>query len=275
MRFVLPVVLLFSLSLTSCKEDNKVKTPDNNKNETIDIMQPLNYSVSARLPHDVTSFTEGLLFHEGRLFEGTGSPQELTHTRSVIGPVDLKTGKIDVVVEIDRRKYFGEGICFLKGKLYQLTYKNQLCFIYDAQTFKNIGSFKYISSEGWGMTTDGKSLIMSDGTDKLTYINPETYAIEKEIRVTARKSPLFYINELEYINGYIYANVWTTTQIVKIDPSTGKVTGVMDLNPLQNEAKSVNPGSAELNGIAFNPVTGLVYVTGKLWPNIYQIDFSY
>jgi glutaminyl-peptide cyclotransferase len=269
------IIICFVITITvfSCKPENKSKKESNVfKNHQTVVL--INHTLVGQTPHDVGAFTEGFLFHEGKLYESTGSPEELKMTRSLIGQVDLKSGKIEVKAEIDRNKFFGEGIVFLNNKLFQLTYKNQMCFIYDAKTFKPIGNFKFVNAEGWGMTTDGKSLIVSDGSDKIFYWNPDNYKVEKTLNITANGRPQDHINELEMINGYIYANIWLTSQIAKIDPATGAIIGVLDLEPLINEARNKNPKSGEMNGIAFNPANGLVYVTGKFWPFIYQIDFN-
>ncbi|MBK9689850.1 MAG: glutaminyl-peptide cyclotransferase [Saprospiraceae bacterium] len=206
MKNVLLLVLTITLIFGACKE-----TPKDQNQQIIKVLrlrQPNKCPIYCpQTPHDITSFTEGLFFENGKLFEGTGSPQELSQTRSIAGPVDIKTGKIDVKVELDRTKFFGEGVCILNGKLYQLTYKNQLAFIYDATTFKSLGTFKYANAEGWGLTTDGKELIMSDGTDKLTFINPDNYNKTKELSIKANGNPVYYLNELEYVNGYIFANI--------------------------------------------------------------------
>lgn len=272
MKNVLLPVLLLTLLLGACKETPSDKKTTDTQAGPSESVKQMNYVLAGQTPHDITSFTEGLFFQDGKLFEGTGSPQELAQTRSIAGPVDLKTGKIDVKVELDKSKFFGEGICILNGKLYQLTYKNQLAFIYDANTYKGLGTFKYTSAEGWGLTTDGKDLIMSDGTDKLTFIDPNNYTKTKELNVKANGNPVYYINELEYVNGYIFANIWTTTQIAKINAATGNVVGVLDMAALVNEAKAKNPNCAEMNGIAYNPASGQLWLTGKLWPNYYQIQ---
>jgi glutamine cyclotransferase len=266
--------IFLTLFLVSCKEDNKKKPAVANETKPVSIEQ-IPYTITGNLPHDENSFTEGLLFYNNDMYESTGSPEEFPNTKSTIGPVNINTGKIDVKVEIDRNKFFGEGITFLNGKLYQLTYKNQICFIYDADSFKQIGNFKYTSAEGWGMTTDGKHLIMSDGTDKISFINPETYKVEKTINVKANGQILQYLNELEYINGYLYANLWMTPNIVKIDMTTGNVVGRIDFSQLYQEVKNINPKAAEMNGIAYNPKTDLIYITGKFWKNIYQVQFSH
>jgi glutamine cyclotransferase len=225
--------------------------------------------------HDTSLFTEGFLFHDGQLFESTGSPEELPQTKSVIGISDLITGKFIRKIEIDKRKYFGEGIVFLNNKLYQLTYKNQVGFIYDARTFKEIGQFKYSNAEGWGLTTDGTNIIMSDGTNSLTILDPVKLTAVKKLQVTEKGYPIDKLNELEFIKGFIYANIWMSDMIVKIDTSSGNVVGKIDLKSLTSEARRINPKAEVLNGIAYDSTTDKIYVTGKLWANIYQIQFSH
>lgn len=272
LKFVM--LILGVVFISSCGDDKKKAPKIDVDTKPVNITQ-LSYTVTGSMPHDVTSFTEGLLFYNGELYESTGSPDDLPHTKSVIGPVDSKTGKIDVKVEIDRSKFFGEGLTFLKGKLYQLTYKNQICFIYDAATFKPLGNFKYSSSEGWGMTTDGTHLIMSDGTDKISFINPETFKTDKTLKVRANGQVLGNLNELEIINGFLYANLFTTSNIVKIDMNTGNVVGRIDFTELFNEVITKHKDAKEMNGIAYNATTGLIYVTGKFWPEIYQVEFPH
>ena len=235
----------------------------------------INYSVINQYSHDITSFTEGFLFHEGKLFESTGASPGLPQTRSLFGIVDLKTGKIDVKAELDREIYFGEGIVVLKGKIFQVTYKNQKGFIYDDKTFKKIGEFTYANKEGWGLTTDGKSIIMSDGTSYLTYLDPTNFSVTKLLEVAENNRILENLNELEYINGFIYANVWMTNTIVKIDPVTGDVVGKIDLSDLTYHSKTQNPKALEMNGIAYDSISDKIMVTGKMWPTIYEIKFPH
>jgi len=232
----------------------------------------INFVYINSYPHDITSFTEGLLIHNGKLFESTGSPQELPQTQSLFGIVDLSTGRIDAKIKLDRAKYFGEGITFLNGKVFQLTYKNKVGFIYDATSFKKLGEFTFPSEEGWGMTTDGQYLIMSDGTFKLTYLDPTDFRVIKTVSVTENGYVKENLNELEYIKGYLYANIWTQNTIVKIDPASGKVIGQIDLTALADESKNINPGSLEMNGIAYDSIKDKIFVTGKFWPKIYEID---
>jgi glutamine cyclotransferase len=260
--------------LISC--NNNTSTDDDNNTGTINNSTPvINYALSATFPHDTTSFTEGLLIHDGKLFESTGSPDDIPQTKSIFGPVDLKTGMIEKKVELNRQKYFGEGISFLNGKVYQLTYKSKIGFVYDAKTFKKIGDFAFASKEGWGMTTDGTSLIMSDGTSLITYLQPGGFKIIKSITVSDENGPVANVNELEFIKGFIYANIYDTNNMIKIDTATGKVVGKLDLSSLANEAKVKYPASLEMNGIAYDSTIGKVYVTGKMWPYIFQIEFNH
>ena len=262
----------FSLFITACNnEPSHAPAPVQPTPST----PTISYAVKNTLPHDPSHFTEGLVMQDGLLYESTGSPENLPQTKSLVVATDLKTGQTTQKIELDKSKYFGEGIVFLKGKLYQLTYKNKTGFIYDAHTFKQIGTFAYDNAEGWGMTTDGTYLIMNDGTDVLTWIDPATMKPVKTVHVTENDAPLAQTNELEYINGYLYANVWQTDWIVKIDPATGKVVGKLDLSSLRMEAANKNPAIDVLNGIAYDSTNKKVYVTGKLWPNIYELEFAY
>lgn len=262
-----------ALLLASCQPDKpKEIVPPPVEAETPAIPE-IKFTVQNKYPHDITSFTEGFLFHDGKLFESTGAPDNLPQTKSLFGIVDLKTGKIDVKAELDKNIYFGEGIVFLNGKVFQLTYKNQTGFIYDGKTYKNIGKFNYTNREGWGLTTDGKYLIMSDGTSYITYLDPVSFSVVKTLDVAETGYVVENLNELEYIKGFIYANIWTTTTIVKIDPNTGDVVGKIDLGSLLYESKAQNPNLAETNGIAYDSINNRVLVTGKLWPTIYEIKF--
>jgi len=235
----------------------------------------ISYSVPHYFPHDTTLFTEGFLFHNGELFESTGSPDDLPQTKSLIGTDNLTTGKFSKKIELDKTKYFGEGIAFLNNKLFQLTYKNQTGFIYDATSFKKIGQFKYNNLEGWSLTTDGTSLIMSDGTNKLTFFEPKQLTPVKTLHVSKNGIPQDSLNELEYIKGFIYANVWMSDMIYKINPSTGEVVGKLDFSFLTQDAKNKSAGADVVNGIAYDSVSDKIYVTGKMWPNIYQVNFNH
>jgi glutamine cyclotransferase len=271
----IPFIILLAF-FVSCNNASHPDTPATEAEKTTDNTPPLiNYSVVQALPHDTSSFTEGLLVHDGQIYESTGTEPGMPISRkSLFGVVDPKTGKISAKAELDRNKYFGEGIAFLKDKVYQLTWTTKTGFIYDAKTFKKTGEFNIPVKEGWGMTTDGTNLIMSDGTSNISYVDPATFRLVKIVGVTDNNGPVSNINELELINGFLYANQWQTNYILKIDPSSGKVVGRLDLTSLVNEAHNKYGTSDTLNGIAYDSATGKIYVTGKLWPNIYEIKFA-
>jgi len=268
----LMTLVFFNACTPEQKETKNIETEQPVKQ--IELVPMLSYTMVAKYPHDVTSFTEGFLFHNGQLLESTGAPEYLPQTRSAIGVTDLKTGAFDKKIEIDKKIYFGEGIIVMNNVLYQLTYTNQVVFTYDAKTFQRKGQLSYANKEGWGMTTDGTSIIMSDGTEVLSYVNPADFKTSKTLQVTENGFALTYLNELEYIKGYIYANVWMTQFIVKIDPNTGKVVGKFDLKDLYQDAKTKNINLLEMNGIAYDKENDKVLVTGKLWPFVYEIKID-
>ena len=214
MHRILKIIILIGISVGCTNNSHSGKKSINNSHQ----IQSISFKVIKTYPHDTESFTEGFLFYNNQLFESTGSPEEFPKTRSVFGIVDLNTGKIDIKVELDRNSYFGEGIVIFEGKIFQVTYKNQIGFIYDLKSYKKLGSFKYSNKEGWGLTSDGKNIIMSDGTNIITYLDPDSLKVVKTLNVTFNGSSALYTNELEFINGYLYANIWTTNNIAKIDP---------------------------------------------------------
>ncbi len=256
--------------MNACKEEEPVQ--EKNTEVSVPTITSINYKVTKYYTHDTSLYTEGLIFHEGKLYESTGSPDYIPSAKSMIGISNLETGKFEKKIEIDRTKYFGEGIVFLNNKLYQLTYTTHVGFIYDAKSFKKIGNFTFGNKEGWALTTDGKQLIMSDGTNTLTYLDPDSLKPMKTLQVAKNGVAVDQLNELEFINGYIFANVFMTDQIVKIDPATGNVVGVLDLSSLSYEAKAKYREAEVLNGIAFDSTSNSVFVTGKQWPTIYQIE---
>jgi glutaminyl-peptide cyclotransferase len=267
-RFQALLMLLFCQY--GCKDQSKeVPLP------APDAVPVLNYSVSKVYPHDTTCYTEGFVFHDHHFFESSGSVNYLPQTRSIIGIDDLQSGRIDKKVELDKQRYFGEGIVFFGDKLFQLTYKNQTGFVYDARTYRRLDSFRFQNEEGWALTTDSNSLIMSDGTSRLTWLDPVSFKPTKVLTVTENGIPLDSLNELEYIHKYIYANRFTQNYLVKIDPVSGKVVGTLDLSSLVEQEKNRNRKCDVLNGIAYDPQADKIYVTGKLWTGIYEIAFSH
>lgn len=254
--FCISIILLY-LSYIKVNKDNNIS-----------------YQLIAKYPHSTNSYTQGLFFSKDILYESTGSPGYLPDTKSVLGVLNLETGAIDVKVELDRDIYFGEGSTILGDEIYQLTYKNQKGFVYDAKTFEQVQTFDFESMEGWGLTNDGANLIMSDGTDQITYLNPENFDIEKQISVKYKGQPQYNINELEYVDKFIYANIYQTNQVVKINPDNGDIAGILDLSPVVNQLLVKYPNIAELNGIAYRASTETFFITGKLWPYIYEMKLE-
>ena len=215
------------------------------------------------LPHDTRSYTQGLFFHNGELYESCGQ-----YGSSSFRKVELRTGKDLRRLNFDSR-YFVEGSCTLGDFLYILTWQEHKCFVYDINTFKYLGEL-YNPREGWGLTTNGKDLILSDGTPHIYFLDPQTFAVRSSRKVTMDGKSLTFLNELEYINGHIWANVYTHDYIVIIDPATGNVTGRIDCKGLLPNSLR-KPTTDVLNGIACNPATGEIYLTGKYWPKMYKV----
>lgn len=227
--------------------------------------QVRNYSVKvvAKTPHDVNSYTQGLFFQDGQMYESTGQ-----YGKSTLRAVDIQNG--NALRRLDfGDEYFVEGSVMLNGKLYILTWQEHYAFVYNAETLEYEKAWKY-PREGWGLTTDGRSLIASDGSNVL-YFMDETFNVSKKIYVTLEGRPVRWLNELEWIDGKIWANVYTTDTIVIINPKDGNVEGLVDCKGLLDR-KDITADTDVLNGIAFNKKTGQIYVTGKNWPYLYEIE---
>lgn len=222
------------------------------------------FRVIAEYPHDATAFTQGLVFTDGRLYEGTGKKGESSLRR-----IELASGRIEQLIPLDSA-YFGEGITILDGKLYQLTWQNRLGIVYDQQTFNPISTFRY-TGEGWGLTHDGKQLILSDGTSTLRFIDPKTFDVVKRLKVRAANGLIDKLNELEYRKGEILANIWYSDRIARISPKTGEVLGWIDLSALYPERQRSTREDV-LNGIAYDEAKDRLLVTGKNWPKVYEIE---
>ena len=223
------------------------------------------YRVVTEYPHDRRAFTQGLAYVDGVLYEGTGLYGESTLRR-----VDLETGEVLQAVGLSK-EYFGEGIAVLGDRIYQLTWKSGICVVFDRETFEFQEVFTY-PTEGWGLTTDGERLIMSDGTNRLFIRDPETFAELDTIDVYDGARAIWNLNELEVVDGEIWANVWQTDRIARIDPETGQVTGWIDLTGLLSESDRGRHPVDVLNGIAYDPETDRLFVTGKLWPKLFEIE---
>jgi glutamine cyclotransferase len=225
------------------------------------------YQVVNTFPHDPRAFTQGLLFHDGKLLESTG-----LYGQSSLREVNLSTGAVLRKLPVPGQ-YFAEGLALLDGKLYQLTWKEEKVFVYDLNadptTFRKVGEFAW-TGEGWGLATDGHWLIMSDGSSILRFLNPATFAVDHAIHVLKGGLPQERLNELEYVKGEIYANIWKTDWVARIDPASGIVVGMVDFSYLLPAADQT-AATDVLNGIAYDPAADRLFVTGKNWPKLFEV----
>lgn len=222
------------------------------------------YAIVNKYPHDQNAFTQGLVYHSGYIYEGTGR-----YGYSTLRKVDLKTGEIIQLYKLPD-KYFGEGITIRGNRIIQLTFKSGSGFVYDKDSLNLLQEFQY-PNQGWGITNNGTHLIMSDGSATLYFLSPETFKKVFQIVVRDSKGPVKKLNELEYINGEIFANIWKSNRIARIDPDTGKVVGWVDLTGILNASDKQNHVDV-LNGIAYDSANDRLFVTGKLWPILFEIE---
>jgi glutamine cyclotransferase len=225
------------------------------------------YEVVNTYPHDPYAFTQGLVYDDGFLYEGTG-----LNGQSTLRRVDTASGRVLLQTNISS-EFFGEGIAIWKDRLIQLTWRSNLGFVYGKENLTRIGNFSY-PTEGWGLTSDGERLIMSDGTETLYFLDPVTLARVREIRVTAIGEPVKGLNELEYIKGKIYANTWPSNRIVIISPDNGSVMGVINLQGILKKSDIQGKKADVLNGIAYDMKTDRLFVTGKWWPRLFEIRLT-
>ena len=223
----------------------------------------LSYRAVRWYPHDPGAYTQGLVISDGVLYEGTG-----LYGSSSIRKVDLATGRVLEIRPLDSQ-YFGEGVTILNGRAYQLTWKSRTAFVYDASTLELLAE-RFYPTEGWGLTTDGTRLILSDGTATLRYVDPETFDTVGQVEVVSGSTPVERLNELEFIDGHIYANVWGSDSLAVIIPESGLVESWIDLSGLLSRDEATR--AEVLNGIAWDPATRKLYVTGKLWPKLFEIE---
>ncbi|MBJ7881444.1 glutaminyl-peptide cyclotransferase [Gelidibacter salicanalis] len=224
------------------------------------------YKILNEYPHDITSYTQGLEFYNGILYESTGQYGE-----SKLRKVNHETGEVLKSINLGSQ-FFGEGLTVLNNKVYQLTWKENIGFVYNAETLEKTGSFNYgKSKEGWGLCNDGKVIYKSEGTNKIWKLNPETLAEEDYIQIYTNTGKIDSLNELEYIDGKIYANIYQRNGVLIINPQNGAVEGVIDFSPLQKLVKQ-HPELDVLNGIAYNPATNTIFVTGKDWDKLFEVE---
>lgn len=258
----LTTLLLPALLLASCSGNAARKSPAAAPRPA----EPAYYTyrIAAQYPHSTEAYTQGLLYADGTLWEGTG-----LEGRSEVRKIDLSTGRTERFAQLPDTE-FGEGIALLDGELFQLTWQSNTVHVYDAATGRKLRDHRY-AGEGWGLTTDGEKLYMSDGTAQLRTLDPATFRCEKRTTVTLRGEPVPYLNELEWIDGKIWANVYTADQLLVIDPATGVVERIVDLEGILPDGER-GPRTDVLNGIAYDSAGRRLFVTGKNWPKIYEIE---
>ena len=260
MKRTLVLILIVGLAITSitiltAQKDNQPKAP-----------AQYSYKIVKSYPHDVKAYTQGLFFHNGSLYETTGQ-----YGQSSLRKVDLTTGRVLQTTTFER-KYFAEGSCVFNNRIYVLTWKEQTCFVFDIANFRQIGTL-YYATEGWGLNTDGKYLIMSDGSERLYFMNPDNFAEIRRITVSNNKGVVRYLNELEYINGEIWANVYNEDYIVRIDPANGNVISIVNLQGIL--PRNLRTATTDvMNGIAYDAENKRILVTGKNWPRLFEITVS-
>lgn len=235
--------------------------------ELLSDVVPKQYSfrIKKQYTHDVGAYTQGLVYYDGWLYEGTGN-----YNQSTLRKVRVSNGEV-VQIRNNAADIFGEGICIFEGKIYQLSYKSQVCFVYDLNTFEEKNKLYFQNKEGWGLCTMGDELVMSDGTNVLYFIDPDMFTIKRQVEVYDNRGPVDALNELELIGGKIYANRYYTDEIVIIDPTIGRVEGRINLKGIL-PVKERKPSTNVLNGIAWDEKGGRLFVTGKYWPKLYEIE---
>jgi glutamine cyclotransferase len=244
--------------------NSNVATPAQEAAATHESVPVYSYKIKNTWPHDRRAYTQGLIFLDGILWESTGQ-----YGSSSLRKVELKTGKVIKQIALPSR-YFAEGMTIFQNKVFQLTWQEQKGFIYDPATFQKQGEFTY-NGEGWGLTHDGESLIMSDGTNEIRFLDPSTLKTTRTISVFDNGAPVEKLNELEYIDGEIYANIWQSDRIVRIEPKSGKILGWIDLTGLL-KTKDRSGEEDVLNGIAYDAEGKRLFVTGKMWPKLFEIE---
>ncbi|MFM1795107.1 MAG: hypothetical protein RL642_1492 [Bacteroidota bacterium] len=270
---------LFVVIFTSCNNKNTEQPVENETTTSIPAPSSIGYTVLKSLPHDTAAFTQGLELYNGKLLESTGLVGQ-----STLRKLNTATGKVEQQQAM-ANDIFAEGLTVLNDTLYQLSWQNHLVFIYDAKTFKQLGTMPW-SGEGWGITNNGKELIISEGSDKLYFVQPGSLKLNKVLSVRDNYGAVNNLNELEMVDGFIYANRWQYDYILKIDPNSGLVVGVVnmqdilqkntksDLSYLKSRGNTPTEAGAVLNGIAYDKTRGIFYITGKLWPEIFEVKLN-
>jgi len=266
------LALAIASLLFSC--NNNSDSPDHDSSiepAYVGIKPPaeITYNILAQHPHDTSAYTQGLQLYNGKLYEGTGDFET-----SSLRITDWKTGAVEKKHMMGTADVFGEGINIFKNKIYQLTWKNNIVYVYDLNNIdKPISTFKW-PNEGWGMTNNGTDLIISDGTSNLYFVNPDDFKIKNTIAVVDNNGPINELNELEFINGFVYANIYQSDNIVKIDPESGHVVGRMTFSNLLQDNEKIPGRTDVLNGIAYDSTTNTMLITGKRWPKLFEVKMN-
>lgn len=266
-----------TLAITGCKDEGPKENTDTSATTTaepsVEVPASISYNIVNQYPHDTHAFTEGLEYRDGVLYESVGQ-----YGKSDIRKVELASGKVLQATKMDDR-FFGEGLTILNGKLYQLTYREGKVLVYNLASMKQEGAMTYPAQEGWGMTNNGTHLIVSDGSNKIYFMDPATMNVVKQLMVNDERGPVYRINELELINGYVYANQWQADVILKIDTATGRVVARADMASIRQQGgippNTNNEEAPEtMNGIAWDATGNRIFVTGKNWPKIFEIKLD-
>lgn len=256
-------IALGMILLTACNGPDSPST-DPGDGKPTRVTPVLAYTIGAALPHDTSYFTEGLEFYNGTLLESTG-----LKGKSKLVQREFPGGRLLRELTLDASQ-FGEGLTVVRDTIYQLTYQEHTVNVYTAKDFKKVKVLPF-NTEGWGLTNDGRQLIATDGSSNLYFYEPSTFRLLRVQAVTENDVPAVNLNELEYVNGFVYANQWQYNYILKIDPNNGQVVAKMDLSDLVRRVHAEAPGAEVLNGIAYNPQSGKLYVTGKNWPQLFEL----
>ncbi len=269
MKYILFILIIGCFSACNGgneSEDNSIDSSLLPKYAGIPAPATIPYTIIAQHPHDTSAYTQGLQLYNGKLYEGTGD-----YETSSLRITDWKTGTIEKKHVMGTSKIFGEGISILENKLYQLTWENNIVYVYDVKNIeKHISTFNW-PNKGWGITNNGKELIISDGSANLYFVNPGDFKILNTLAVVSNEGPVNSLNELEFINGFIYANIYQTNDIIKIDPESGNVVGKMSFNNLLQPTDIIPQRTDVLNGIAYDSTSKTVLITGKRWPKLFEI----
>ena len=267
---VVSLISSFTFLLFSCKPKDPPATIERPTGNQLPPPPVLGHTIVQVYPHDTSFYTQGLTFYKGELYEGTGDPGYMGRSRLM--KIDLKTGNALKKISLSN-KYFGEGITILRDTIYQLTWQQNVVFVYTLKDFQKVKEYK-IDTEGWGITNDGKQLIISTGSGVLYYYDPSSFKLLSKSSIMEGNNQTYNLNELEYIDGFVYANQYEYPYILKIDPAAARVIAKYDVTDMWKRVQAINPDVDVPNGIAYDSTTKKIFVTGKYWPEMYEIQLG-